>query len=323
MIAYVPRLPSLGETLHGSRFALGFGGKGANQAVAAAKLGGHVAMVTKVGRDSFGADTRANFDRHGVGVEHVLTAAESDPAAAQATGVAPISVDADGNNSIVIVMGANDALVPADVDAAAGTIAAAELLVCQLEVPAAVSLHALRLAREFGVRTLLNTAPAPAPGGAAAELADELLAAADILCPNEHEAALLTGGMPVGTDAEAEAAARELAARGAAGGGCRHVVLTLGGRGVLWLDAERDAVIKVEPTADRPVDTVGAGDAFVGALAHFLTAGARGDACGELSFEEAVRRANVVAGASVTRPGTQTSFFERGELPPAIFAPPA
>ena len=174
MIAYVPRLPALGETLLGTDFQLGFGGKGANQAVAAAKLGGKCHMVTKLGSDSFGRDTRANFVAHGVDDEHVISTDGQAP-----TGVAPICVDKNGDNSIVVVMGANDELTEAEVEAPRPKIKAANMLVVQLELPAALSMAALRVARDEGVTTVLNTAPAQA------NLPDALLALADIVCPNQ------------------------------------------------------------------------------------------------------------------------------------------
>ena len=300
MIAYVPRLPALGETLLGTDFQTGFGGKGANQAVAAAKLGGACHMVTKLGADSFGRDTLENFRAHGVGVKHVL----SSDAGGAPTGVAPISVDANGDNSIVVVMGANGELTEAEVEAARPAIREAALLVVQLEVPLALSMVAMRVAREEGVATVLNTAPAQA------DLPDALLALADIVCPNQTEAALLTG-LPAGTAAEAEAAAHAISLRlgGTAG---RHVIVTLGGDGALWLDCAAGVAEHVAGTADKPRDTVGAGDCFMGAFAYFVAAEGA-------PFREAIRKANVVAGNSVTKPGTQISYPSRDELPAELF----
>ena len=143
LISYVPRLPRLGETLHGTRFHMGYGGKGANQAVMAAKLGARVAMVTKVGRDVFGEGTLTNFREWGVDTEHVLITDEAF------SGVAPIAVDPDGNNSIIIVTGANDLLSEDEVAAARGAISASAVMVCQLEIPVEISLAALRIAARF------------------------------------------------------------------------------------------------------------------------------------------------------------------------------
>jgi len=180
----------------------------------------------------------------------------------------------------------------------------AALLVVQLEVPLALSMAAMRVAREEGVATVLNTAPAQA------DLPDALLALADIVCPNQTEAALLTG-LPAGTAAEAETAARAISLRlgGTAG---RHVIVTLGGDGALWLDCAAGVAEHVAGTADKPRDTVGAGDCFMGAFAYFVAAEGA-------PFREAIRKANVVAGNSVTKPGTQISYPSRDELPAELF----
>lgn len=284
LIAYVPRLPALGETLHGTDFRSGFGGKGANQAVMAAKLGARVALVSRVGRDTFGDDMLANCRALGIDVEHV-SVDESAP-----SGVAPIAVAPNGDNSIVIVTGANDRLTPADVERARPAIAGAAVLACQLEVPLEVTLAALRIAREESTTTILN--PAPARG----ELPAEAYELADVFCPNEPEAELLLG-RPV---EDAAAAAHELRARGA-----RAVVLTLGERGCFVSSDDCERLVPAESVT--AVDTTGAGDAFVGSLATFL---ARGE-----TLEAAAVRANRVAAVSVQRHGTQTSFPGADELP--------
>jgi ribokinase len=286
LISYVPRMPALGETLHGTRFRMGFGGKGANQAVMAAKLGAAVNMISKVGRDTFGENTLKNFQQLGVSTRHVHVTDEAF------SGVAPIAVDPEGRNSIVIVTGANDLLTVEEIEAARSEIAASDVLVCQLEVPVAVSLAALRLARQEGVRTIFNPAPARP------ELPPEIYALSDILCPNESETELLTG-LPVSSLAQCEAAARELLRRGAG-----TVMLTLGERGSLVVTAHAADHVPVQPV--RAVDTTGAGDAYVGSLAYFLAAG--------VPLNEAARKAGAVATRSVLKPGTQTSFPDREEL---------
>jgi ribokinase len=283
LISYVPRLPKLGETLHGTSFQLGYGGKGANQAVMAAKLGARVTMVTKLGRDVFGDGTLANFREWGVDTEHVLFTDDA------ASGVAPIAVDPEGNNSIIIVTGANDLLTAAEIEAARSSIAASGVVVCQLEIPLEITLAALRVARDEGVRTIVNPAPARP------ELPAELYALADVLCPNEPETELLTGG-PAGEDA-----ARELLARGAGA-----VILTLAERGCLVVDADDTTLVPVDPV--RAVDTTGAGDAFVGSLATYLAEG--------LSLVDAASRANRIAALSVQARGTQTSFPTAAEVLP-------
>jgi ribokinase len=282
LISTVPRLPKLGETLVGSSFHLGYGGKGANQAVMAAKLGAHVTMVNKVGRDVFGEGTLKNYQEQGIDTTHVLFD-ES-----RFSGVAPIFVDNNAQNFIVIVPGANLGLSPTDVQRANDVILGSDILICQLEIPVDTTLEAFRIAKTGGVRTILNPAPA-------APIPDELLELSDICAPNETETELLTG-LPVETLTQAEAAARKLLSRGT-----KTVILTLGERGALLVDqntVENIPAVKVEA-----VDPTGAGDAFIGSLAVYLGEG--------LSLREAIQRANAVAALSVTRIGTQVSFPQR------------
>jgi ribokinase len=285
LISRVPRLPKLGETLQGHSFHLGYGGKGANQAVMAARLGARVSMVARVGADVFGRDTLENFRRYGIDTTHVTVDSE------HASGVAPIFVDDEAHNVIVIVPGANGALSPADVQAARETILASDTLVCQLEVPIETTLEAFRVARSGHVRTILNPAPAAA-------LPDELLALTDICAPNETETELLTGRSPASM-ADVEAAARDLIERG-----LKVVIVTLGERGVLYVDGETAMHVPAEKV--NAVDPTGAGDAFIGGLAVFLSEG--------LAMRAALQRANTVATLSVTRIGTQVSFPTRAEL---------
>jgi ribokinase len=279
------RLPRPGETLAGHAFHLGFGGKGANQAVTAARLGARVTLVGKVGRDVFGDQTAAHYRAEGIDTSHLLVDGE------RPSGVAAIVVDDDARNCILIVPGANDRLTPDDVCAAAAALTAADVLLCQLEVPVETTRAALRLARDARVRTILNPAPA-------APLPDDLLRLADLCIPNETELELLTG-QPVATPAQAEAAARSLLGRGPG-----TVIVTLGSRGALIADPRTTEHLPAVPV--NAVDTTGAGDAFIGSLAVFLAEG--------LSLREAVRRAGAVAALSVTRLGTQTSFPRRPDV---------
>lgn len=294
LISYLPRLPRMGETLHGTAFHLGYGGKGANQAVMAAKLGAQVSIVTKIGRDVFGDGTLENFRRWNVDTTHVTTTDEAF------SGVAPIMVDAEGHNSIVIVTGAGDLLGADELERARPAINSAAVLACQLELPVGASLRAMRMAREAGVRTVLNPAPARA------DLPAELLELSDVLCPNQVEAALLTGAPEAagGTVEAAEKAARVLIERGAG-----SVVVTLGEQGALVCDSAGTTHVPGTPAA--AVDTTGAGDAFVGALSYFLASGC--------TLQTGAARAAVIAGRSVVRRGTQTSFPDRSELPPELF----
>jgi ribokinase len=289
LIARVPRLPAPGETLIGSQFKMGFGGKGANQAVMAARLGATVSVVCKVGNDIFGQDTLKNFKDQGIDTQHVLFDET------RFSGVAPITVDQHtGQNSIIIVPGANDGLSPSDVRAAQETIYAAQMLLCQLEIPLETTLEAFRIAKAAPspVMTLLNPAPA-------APLPDELLRLTDILVPNETETAFLTG-LPVESMEETERAARVLQARGV-----RIVVLTLGARGALCIEGDSPEILITAERVDA-VDTSGAGDSFIGSFAYFYAKGA--------SVGEAASKACRIATRSVLKAGTQTSFPYPAEL---------
>jgi ribokinase len=277
MVTYTDRFPRAGETIFGREFSLGFGGKGANQAVAARLCGGEVAMVARVGDDLFGPATVANFRSQGIDTSCVrVTEGVS-------SGVAPIFVEPSGQNRIWVVKGANDRLTPADVDAAAEVIRAADYLVLQLEIPLETVYYALEFARTLGVRTILN----PAPGQS---LDLTRIAAADYLIPNETEAEALTGFN------DPEAAARKLL-----DAGLTRVIVTLGDKGALYATAYRSKL--AAPFVVNPVDTTGAGDAFIGSLAVFLAEGS-----GDL---EAISRANLYAALSTTSPGTMKSFVTR------------
>jgi ribokinase len=278
-------LPRPGETLPGRHFHLDFGGKGANQAVSAARLGAAVTLIARVGRDLFGEQALERLMKEGIDTTHIGI----DPE--RPTGVASVAVDDSGRNCIVVVGGANLALSPADVRAAANAICSARVLIAQFEVALETVLEALTVARSAGVRTLLNPAPA-------APLSDEILPRIDVCVLNETEGEQLTG-RPVTTPKEAEAAARALHVRGP-----RAVVVTLGERGVLVLDDDRAEHF---PALDvKVVDTTGAGDAFIGGLGVFLAEG--------LSLCAAAELANAVAALSVTRLGAQAALPARAEL---------
>ena len=289
LVTYAPRLPALGETLPGTRFEQSFGGKGANQAVMAAKLGAEVTIVTKLGDDLFGRDYRDNFDRLGLDTSRVLVTAEAS------TGVAPIWVDeASGNNQIIVVLGANDLLDGDDVAAAADAIARCAVLICQWECPLPTVQRALSIARDARVTTIFNPAPARGP------LPDEFYSLCDFVCPNESEIATLTG-QPTDTLDDVRAAADELRARGA-----RAVLVTLGERGAMLVDDGPQTTTVSAPSV-RAVDTTGAGDAFIGSFAFFL---ARGH-----DARDAMTRAVRVASISVQRRGAQPSFPFARDLP--------
>ena len=285
LIFRTPRLPRPGETLAGHTFRLDFGGKGANQAVMAARLGACVAMISRVGRDVFGEQTLANYRHEGIDTAHVSLDAE------RPTGAASIAVDDEARNCILVVPGANLGLSPEHIRQAAPAIRAAAVLLCQLEVPQESVLESFRVARTAGVRTILNPAPA-------AVLSEELLQLTDVCVPNEPELESLTG-QPADTLEQAEAAARTLARRGPGA-----LVVTLGHRGALVL--ERDTIEHISPVPVQAVDPTGAGDAFIGALGVSLASG--------LPLRSAVRRANSVAALSVTRLGAQASFPSGAEV---------
>ncbi|XP_037085182.1 ribokinase-like isoform X2 [Pollicipes pollicipes] len=296
-ICYTSRLPKPGETIHGTKFSMSFGGKGANQCVMAAKLGAKTAMVAKLGEDTFGRLYLDNLLRCGVDVGHTTTSG------AAATGVAQICVDEAGMNSIVIVAGANLELSAADVARADGLLGSARVLLCQLEVPLETTLAALRAARRHGVTTVVNAAPAqPVKDG-------DLFELSDIFCVNETEAEIMTE-LPVRSVAEAETAAAALLRRG-----CRAVIVTLGAQGAVYAAPGQAAMHVPAERAERVVDTTGAGDAFLGALGYFL-------ACvPALPVREAIVRACRIATDSVARPGTQDSFPSREQLPAELLRP--
>jgi len=285
LVVRAPRIPEPGETIIGGEFRTVPGGKGANQAVAAARLGAQVAMVGRVGGDAFGGLLLENLAAAGVDPAFVTR----DPQAA--TGVALIEVDDAGQNSIVVVSGANMRLAPADVEAAAAAIGVADVLLLQLESPLETVTRAAQVARAQGVTVILNPAPArPVPDG--------LLGLVDVLIPNESETALLTG-LPVGDQEQAQAAAAALRRMGVA-----TVILTLGERGAL-LAYEGGA--ELFPAFDvTPVDTTAAGDAFVGGLAVALAEGR--------PLQEAVRWGNAAGALATTRLGAQPSLPTRQAL---------
>lgn len=281
----VARLPAPGETVHGTSFALHHGGKGANQAVAAARLGARVSMVGRLGADDFATQLLANLEADGIDHSAVIQDASTT------TGVALIVVADDGQNSIVVASGANMQVTPDDVDAAAETIAAADVLLLQLEIPLDAVQRAAEIAHEHGVPVVLNPAPAR-------DLPADLLSRVDVLIPNESETALLTG-LPVDTGAELEAAARALLDRGIS-----TAILTLGARGAMLATGSE---VEIIPTFKvQPVDTTAAGDAFV---AGFSVALAEGK-----PVAEAVRWGNAAGALAATRLGAQTSLPRRAEL---------
>ena len=281
LTSYMERMPKPGETVHGDRFVTGAGGKGSNQAVAAARLGADVTFIGRVGNDVFANLAYEIWDAEGVNRDYV---SQDDD---HATGVAPILVDSSGENMIVVVLGANSRMQAADIDAARERIAEADVLIAQLEINLDMVAYALRTAKELGVTTILNPAPAAA-------LAAETIQLADYLTPNETELEALSG-----MNASVEAAARGILTRAD-----QTAVVTLGAQGAQIVTGEETMAV---PTyAVDVVDTTGAGDAFNAGLAVALAEGN--------TLLDAVRFANATAALCVTKLGTARSTPYRADV---------
>ncbi|MCZ7888731.1 ribokinase [Agrobacterium salinitolerans] len=286
LITYVDRMPGPGETLEAPTFEMGCGGKGANQAVAAARLGAEVMMVTRVGDDVFADNTIRNLESFGVDTRHVVKVA------GKSSGVAPIFVEQSGENSILIVKGANADLLPVEVDKAAADLKECGLILMQMEVPVETVYHTVEFAAQNGIETILNPAPA------AANLDPERIRQVTFLVPNESELALLSG-LPTDTDEDIVTAARSLIARG-----IRTVIVTLGGRGARMITSNE--IVNIEPVKVTPKDTTGAGDAFIGSFARFYAE--------THEVVSSLKKASLYAAHSITRPGTQKAYASLEEF---------
>jgi ribokinase len=285
LTTFSDRFPRPGETIFGQRFDLGFGGKGANQAVAARLCGADVVMVANLGNDLFGDATIKNFRAQGIDTAHVRIVD------GVSSGVAPIFVEPSGQNRILVVKGANDTLRPADIDAAAGALKTVDAIVLQFEIPLETVCYAVHFANKNKIRCIVNPAPAQHADLAA-------LHSADYFIPNESEAESITG-LPVHSVDEAKLCAAALLQKGFA-----RVILTLGSRGSLL--ATKNQAELFTPFTVTPLDTTGAGDAFIGSLAVFLAEG--------LPEPDALTRANLYAALSTTQVGTQKSFPMRASF---------
>jgi ribokinase len=286
LVVRAPRLPRPGETLSGGPFATYPGGKGANQAVAAARLGARVAMIGRVGDDAFGRELLAGLAADGVDTAAVLATPHTS------SGVALIAVEDGGQNMIVIAPGANAALAVADVEAAAALLGACRVLLLQLESPLPAVTRAAQIARAAGATVILN--PAPAPAG---PLPADLLAAVDYIVPNETEAAALLDGQTSGGPRDQARSLRELLDVPAA-------VVTIGRRGAAMADATGATLQPAFPV--QAVDATAAGDAFIGGFAAALVAG--------LAPADALRWGCAAGALAATRPGAQASLPSRAEL---------
>lgn len=285
LTTFTRAFPKPGETIFADKFDLGFGGKGANQAVAARLCGAHIVMVARVGDDLFGPATIENFHRHGIDTSHVRQVA------GVSSGVAPIFVDATGQNRILVVKGANDKLQPTDVDAAAELLKKADCILLQFEIPLETVYYTVDFATQNNIRCIVNPAP-----GQPIDL--KAFSGLDFLVPNEAETETIAG-VPVRDLDDAERCANKLLNHG-----IRHVLITLGACGSLL--ASRDGVHHIPAFAVDAVDSTGAGDAFIGSFAVFLSEG--------LSASDAASRANLYAALSTTGIGTQKSFYSRARF---------
>ncbi|NND09150.1 MAG: ribokinase [Saprospiraceae bacterium] len=285
MVVKVRRLPKPGETIIGHTFFTAAGGKGANQAVAAAKAGGEVSFIAKVGNDAFGEQAIQGFAKVGIDTRHVSI----DPD--RPSGVAQIMVDDAGENCIVVAPGANMSLLPADIDVCWETITNADIVLMQLESPIETISYLLSRAKETETKYILNPAPAM-------PLSKELLASLYLITPNETEAALLTG-LEVETDQQVEAAGIKLLDQGV-----ENVIITRGAHGATLVDQR--GYHHIGSFSVAAVDTTAAGDVFNGALCVAIAAGER--------LPEACRFANAAAALSVTKDGAQPSAPSRPEI---------
>lgn len=285
LTTFTEKFPKPGETIFGQKVDLGFGGKGANQAVAARLCGAEVFMVARVGSDLFGPATIENFRNQGINPTHVRQVE------GLSSGVAPIFVEPSGQNRILVVKGANDALKPADVDAAADMLKSVDCIVLQFEIPLETVYYTVAFAHKNGIRCIVNPAPAqPVNMSALKDL--------DYFVPNESEAETISG-CPVKNADDARTCAENLLA-----GGVRRVIITLGANGSLIAGA--DGYEHLTAFAVNSMDSTGAGDAFIGSFAVFLGEG--------IPEKEAVRRANLYAALSTTGVGTQKSFYDRARF---------
>ncbi|XP_014475597.1 PREDICTED: ribokinase-like [Dinoponera quadriceps] len=288
------RLPKPGETIIGTRFEKKYGGKGANQCVAAAKLGASTVLVASLGYDTFAQEYLEILKKENVDTSHVKIQKDKH------SGIAHITVAEDGQNSIVIVLGANESLTPECVDSAVNVIKNASVLLCQFETPLETTLHALKLHRGHGL-SIVNGAPAM-------ESVDpEILQLCDIFCVNETEAEVMTGVRPVDLSNVQQVADKFLAE------GCNAIILTLGSLGAVYASKTSRNVARIPAVAVQAVDTTGAGDAFLGALAYFKAYHP------QLSMDECIGRACAVATQSVLKFGTHASFPTRYDLPADLF----
>ncbi|WP_040976062.1 ribokinase [Necropsobacter massiliensis] len=280
LITYIETMPKMGETIEAPSFHMGCGGKGANQAIAAAKLGASVMMLTKVGDDIFAENTIRNFQHFGVNTDYV------DTVPAVSSGVAPIFVDKSSQNRILIIKGANAHLKPNDIDRAQTRLKECKLIILQLEIPLETVYYAIDFANAHQIPVILNPAPA------SKNLDLNYACKCDFFMPNETELEILTG-LPVDTMDQIQIAANTLLEKG-----LKNLIVTLGSKGSVWLHDNNTTYI--EPYKVNAIDTSGAGDAFIGCFAHYyITTG---------DIPRSMQMASLFAAYSVTGQGTQSSY---------------
>lgn len=285
LVTRVERMPVAGETILGKSFKTVFGGKGANQAVIAAKLGADVSMIAKVGRDAFGEEYLKNFRAVGIRTDYIAVS-ETLP-----TGIAAITVDDESRNSIIVVAGANGEITVDDIESARPAIESADVALSQLEIPFPSVKRSFEIARGANVPTILNPAPA-------ADLDPALYRLCDFFCPNEIEAAMMSG-VTVHNAEDAAHAARVFLDRGA-----KSVLMTLGSQGSFYTDGKEEIFVPAKKV--NAVDTTGAGDCFLGAFSAFYGGGDE--------IRVAIEKATAAASYSVTRPGAQPSYPTLADL---------
>ncbi|EPY2280058.1 ribokinase [Clostridium sporogenes] len=286
LISYIDRMPKEGETLEAPDFKMGCGGKGANQAVAAARLKSDVMMVSKVGDDLFGENTMKNLRNNDINTDFVTVEKN------QASGVAPIFVDKESKNSILIIKGANKSLSPKDIDDASEELKKCSLIILQLEIQLEIVYYAIDFANKNNIPVLLNPAPATK------KLDFHYVYKCDFFVPNETELEILTN-KPVNTIEDIKEAAHLIGDKGV-----KNVIVTMGSKGLLWINKDEEHFIKARKV--DAVDTTGAGDGFIGCFAHYYVA--------TEDILLALEKATAYAALSVTRYGTQTSYPTKEEF---------
>lgn len=286
LITYIDRMPKLGETIEALSFKIGCGGKGANQAVAAAKLGSDVMMLTKVGDDLFAENTLKNFHLNAINTDYVTVAK------GVSSGVAPIFVDKSSQNSILIIKGANSHLSTKDIDDAENELKKCKLIILQLEVPLSVVYYSIDFAVKNNIPVILNPAPADP------NLDINYVCKCDFFMPNETELEILTG-LPVSNIDEILIAANLLISKG-----LKNLVVTLGEKGAIWLDG--NVIHHIVPHKVNAIDTSGAGDAFIGCFAHYLVK--------THDILSSLNMASAFSAYSVTGQGTQISYPDKKEF---------